>query len=364
MKKLLPVLAFATIGLSAMAQNCTPDGNFAGASPGLYPAGPLGPTCELIAPKTIVSLTDTTVYNATINSDVTLYITRMRVNSVTGLPSGLSLSTDVIGSADGNAPWGYWDNTGTVPNQTSALGCAYVYGSGGDWDAAVGGGPNNDGEYPLVFEVDAYISSTNPAFVAAFIGVPAWVSTIDQSVGGGSFYILDTLVVASDYANISTSITGSTTVDPFAQYTYSVPQDPNVTYAWTVNNGTIVSGQGTNEILVEWNGSGSVDVLLTDGGCQGTDTRSVTANPTGLDEVSGINASVYPNPSNGLFNLRLESSNLIQVRIMDVSGKVLSSEQFSGSNPYTLDMQSAPIGVYILELESAEGKTYKRLIKN
>ena len=364
MKQLLPFLASILFGFSAIGQTCTPDGNFAGSPPGLYPAGPLGPTCELIAPKTIVSLTDTSVYNATIQSDVTLYITRMRINSITGLPAGLSVSTDVIGSADGNGPWGYWDNTGTVPNQTSALGCAYVYGTGGAWDAAVGGGPNNDGEYPLVFEVDAYIASTNPAFVAAFIGVPAWVSTIDPSVGGGSFYILDTLVVASDYANISTTITGNGNVDPFAQYTYSVPQDPNVTYAWTANNGTIVSGQGTNEVVVEWNGSGSLDVLLTDGGCQGTDTRSVTANPTGLDEVAGINASVYPNPSNGLFNLRLESSEVIQVRIMDVSGKVLRSNELSGSNLYTLDMQSAPVGVYILELESAEGKTYKRLIKN
>ena len=126
MKQILLFASAALMSLSTFAQTCTPDGNFAGSPPGLYPAGPLGPTCELIAPKTIISLTDT---NITSPVAATLYITRMRINSVTGLPAGLALSTDVIGSADGSAPWGYWDNTGSVPNQSSAVGCAYVYGS-------------------------------------------------------------------------------------------------------------------------------------------------------------------------------------------------------------------------------------------
>ena len=348
----------------SFAQTCTPDGQYAGSPAGLYPEGPLGPTCELTAPKTIVSLTDTLVQtgNALV-PEATLYITRMRINSVTGLPAGLQLSTDVMASADAQGPWGYWDNTGSIPNQTAAFGCAFVYGAGGDWDAAIGGGPNNDGEYPLVFEVDAYIADANPA-ILPLIGGAQWVSTIDPASGGGAFYILDTLVVASDYADISTSITGDSNIEPGQAYTYSVPQDPNVTYNWTVTNGAIQSGQGTNEISVIWNGSGNVDVDLTDGGCQGTDDLNVTAIATGLDEVSGINASVYPNPSNGFFNLQLETTDELTVRILDVSGKALRNQQLSGTTLYTLDMQTAPSGVYILELESSKGKTYKRLVKN
>ncbi|MBI1286972.1 MAG: T9SS type A sorting domain-containing protein [Flavobacteriales bacterium] len=360
------ILLFAAVLFSfgSFAQTCTPDANYSGAPAGLYPSGPLGPTCELIAPKTIVSLTDTTMYNATISQNVTLYITRMRINSVSGLPSGLALSTDVMASADANGPWGYWDNTGSVPNQTAAFGCAYVYGTGGDWDAAIGGGPNNDGAYPLVFEVDAYIQSTNPAGIAAFIGAPTWVSAVSPSLGGGAFFIYDTLVVASDYANISTTISGSTNVDPVTQYMYSVPQDPNVTYAWTATNGTIVSGQGTNQVTVEWNGSGNIQVDLTDGGCQGTDNMDVTANPTGLDEVAGISASIYPNPNNGVFTLRIGATDAISVRVMDVSGKIISSKQFNGSALYSFDLQDAPAGVYLMEIETEQGRTFKRLVKN
>lgn len=361
------ILLFA-LGLCTtvgFAQTCTPDGNFANAAPGLYPDGPLGPSCELVAAKTIVGLTDTVVsVTNPIPITATLYITRLRINSVTGLPAGLAVSTDVIGTADANAPWGYWDNTGTVPNQTSALGCAYVYGSGGDWDAAVGGGPNNDGEYPLVFEVDAYVASADPAFVSSFIGLPAWVSTIDPGVGGGSFLIYDTLVVAPDYANISTTISGSENVNPGQPYTYSVPQDPNVDYNWTVTGGTIQSGQGTNQIEVIWTGSGTVEVDLTDGGCQGTDDLAVTALATGIDALAQLRAEVFPNPSNGQFNIQVGTEEALTIRIMDLSGKTVATKQFAGSNLYSFDLMNAPAGVYLLEIESTSGRTFKRLVKN
>lgn len=361
-------LLFILMGLMTTvgyAQTCTPDANYSNAAPGLYPDGPLGPTCDLVAAKTIVGLTDTVVsVTNPIPITATLYITRLRINSVTGLPSGLAVSTDVIGTADANAPWGYWDNTGTVPNQTSALGCAYVYGSGGDWDAAVGGGPNNDGEYPLIFEVDAYVASADPAFVSSFIGLPAWVSTIDPGVGGGSFLIYDTLVVASDYADISTTIIGTSNVNPGSNYNYQVPNEPGVNYNWSVTNGTIVSGQGTNSIIVTWNGSGSVQVDLTDGGCQGTDNLAVTALATGIDAVAQINAEVFPNPSNGMFNITVGTTDVLNIRVMDLSGKVISTKQLAGSNLYSYDMMAVPAGAYLMEIESANGRTFKRLVKN
>jgi hypothetical protein len=362
MKQLLLLASTVVLSVGVFAQSCTSDPQYIGSPAGLYPAGALGPTCELTAHKTIVSLTDTLVGGVPLVNNAILYITRMRINSVTGIPSGLLLGTDVMASADQDAPWGYWDNTGTWPNQTAAFGCAYVYGSNAEWDSAIDGGPNSDGVYPLVFEVDAYVAGMDPDFIS-FIGGAQWVSTIDPSVGGGAFLILDTLVVNSEDINISTTIAGNSNVNPLTSEIYSVPNDPDVTYNWIATNGTITGGQGTNEVTVEWNGSGNIQVDLSDDGCQGTDNMDVTANPTGLDEVAGINASVYPNPSNGLFNLRLENTDELSVRIMDISGKVLRSNQLSGSRLYTVDMQTAPSGVYVLELESAKGKTYKRLIK-
>ena len=360
MKHILLFTIALMVSASSFGQ-CTPDPQYQNNPPGLYPDGPLGPTCELTAAKTIVSLTDTVL--ATPLGTATFYIGRMKVLSVTGLPPNLELFTNV-GTGTGPGNWGEWVNTGTQPNQQSAVGCAYVAGAQGDWDAAVGGGPNNDGVYPVEFLVDARVITSSNGTINLFLGSNYWISTVDPSQGGGPIPLLDTLVIPSDYANISTSIDGATNIDPFTAYAYSVPASQNVTYNWTVTNGTIISGQGTNEVMVEWNGSGTIEVDLTDGGCQGNDTRAVTANPTGLDEVSGINASIYPNPSEGRFNLQLENTDQLNVRILDISGKIVRSQQLAGSTLYTVDMTGAPAGVYIVELESTEGITYKRMIKN
>lgn len=365
MKKTLLSVAVALIATAtAMAQTCTPDNQFVGSAPGIYPETPLEPDCDLIAAKTVIGLTDTVVSVTTpFPLTVTVYIDALRINDVQGLPAGLTFETDVMNSATQNAPYGIWFNTGSVPNQTSAIGCAFGYGTGGDWDALVGGGPNNDGIYPLTFVVDARVAQTSPD--VSGLGLPngSWLSE-NTSLTGGAFSIVQSLVVPADYAEISTTISGESNIEPGTTYTYSVPQDPDVTYDWTVLNGSIESGQGTNEIEVIWNGNGVVEVNLTDGGCEGADGMPVTAIATGIDEVAGINASIYPNPNNGLFNVQLGNSETVTARLVDVTGKIISSQQLSGSTVYTLDMQTAPSGIYILELESETGRTYKRLIKN
>ena len=66
--------------------------------------------------------------------------------------------------------------------------------------------------------------------------------------------------------------------------TYTVPPVAGVTYFWTVSaNGTVVSGQGTNSITVQWNtaGPGTVQVTETDTstGCSGSNVLPVTVNP-------------------------------------------------------------------------------------
>jgi hypothetical protein len=159
MKKLLLVAFAAFISVGAFAQSCTPDASFVGSPAGLYPAGPLGPTCELIAAKTLVTLTDTLL--ETPLGTATFFIEKMKLLSVNGLPPNLELHTDVeVNPAAGD--WGEFVNGGTYTSPqnnslTAAIGCAYVSGLQGDWDAAIGGGPNNDGVYPLEFIVDAFI---------------------------------------------------------------------------------------------------------------------------------------------------------------------------------------------------------------
>ena len=66
-----------------------------------------------------------------------------------------------------------------------------------------------------------------------------------------SCYDYDTLVVDGGPAEI----VGSDSVCPGILYTYSVNADTGYTYLWTIANGSIVSGQGTDQISTTWNGA-------------------------------------------------------------------------------------------------------------
>jgi hypothetical protein len=73
-------------------------------------------------------------------------------------------------------------------------------------------------------------------------------------------------------------ITGPTSVcNSVSGETYSIAKITGRTYAWTVGNGTITSGQGTNSITVSWGSgsSGTVNVTetLADSGCSKAATQ-------------------------------------------------------------------------------------------
>ncbi|QOI98199.1 MAG: autotransporter-associated beta strand repeat-containing protein [Flammeovirgaceae bacterium] len=74
---------------------------------------------------------------------------------------------------------------------------------------------------------------------------------------------------------------------------YSTPNTPGNVYNWTVSGGTIVSGIGTNSIVVDWGGAGAGTITLTEftpTGCAVSATpMSVTINPTPTPVISGNN---------------------------------------------------------------------------
>ena len=354
-------ILLACTTLTGYSQTCTPDQLYLGAAPGIYPTTALVPNCNLIAAKTISALTDTLVPSP-LGGDIIVYIDAMRINSTVGIPAGLTFETDVMASADVNSPYGIWLNTGAIGSQAPALGCAFAYGTGGDWDNLLNGGPNNDGVYPIDFIVDARIAQTSPN-VSFILPNGTWLSEA-ESLTGGAFPISTFLEVLPGYDTISATVSGNTNPNPFSGETYSVGANPNVAYNWSVTNGTITAGQGTNEVTVEWDGSptGNISVDLTDGGCFGTSDLDVNVNPVGIagSELSTI--SIWPNPSNGVFNVNgLEPGAVVDVRTVD--GRTIFSTTAVASNA-TLILSEQPAGIYLLQVSSNSSILNKRLIKH
>ncbi|MFH0866984.1 MAG: hypothetical protein V1904_12375, partial [Bacteroidota bacterium] len=97
--------------------------------------------------------------------------------------------------------------------------------------------------------------------------------------------------VASKSVNINpvplSDISGETTVaQNSANVSYSVTNNADYTYDWTVTGGNIGSGDGTATILVDWGsaGTGSVSVFGTNAGC-GVNTSTKQINVTINSEI-------------------------------------------------------------------------------
>jgi len=79
------------------------------------------------------------------------------------------------------------------------------------------------------------------------------------------------------YAFSAQTIIGNPNVTPFSSFTYAVNPIPGNTYTWSVTNGAITTGQGTNTIQVLWGQNGPYQVTLTEnnGVCESTSTLLV-----------------------------------------------------------------------------------------
>jgi hypothetical protein len=71
-------------------------------------------------------------------------------------------------------------------------------------------------------------------------------------------------------------------------------------------------------------------------------------------QAEGI-TDVYPNPTSGIVTLIANTTKQVQLRLIDVSGKVITSKQININNAYTLDLTNYAKGVYILEATLSNG---------
>lgn len=103
--------------------------------------------------------------------------------------------------------------------------------------------------------------------------------------------------------------------------------------------------------------------------------ESVTAQGVNIDNfvITGIlsNTSfvsdqilVYPNPTKGLFSIKVGSNIINNIAIYDVTGKlIMNYNSFSNNNEINLDLSNASTGIYFVKIKSQEGDIVKRIVK-
>lgn len=287
-KKLLTVVA--TVAISAFAANaqapCTPDPIYADSSAGIWPDSATGlaiayvgqPYSTVIQLKT---LTDTSVTFQGI--PVSLKVKALKILDVIGEPAGFTVApayNDVVN--------GTWQNEGTDPNWTAVQGCVLISASQSDVDAAAGGGPNNDGVYPITVYVDV-LAKGNPipstyTWVST-LGTPPYGAAIAYSdyvvrVQEGNFVVEEALSsnkfdVAYNYPN---PFTGATTI------AYNTVKEDNITMkVYNMVGGLVAenkyrSNTGKNTIVFDGSKLSAGMYIYTVSNGAETITRKMTIN--------------------------------------------------------------------------------------
>lgn len=190
MKKifLLTTLCFS-IEMSCMAQ-CVPSTDFTGSGVDFIPTQPdpiyacagCGDYEVVISLRTLTDTLLAIELSPGNPLDLTVFTDRMRLDSIAGLPDGLEYTTDAAYDTTYDAvtdPFGYWPNSGdTTIGFTANTGCISITGTAAEWTAAAGGGPNNDGLYPLTVFLDARVAKFIPGAISQFVALGSWLTEL------------------------------------------------------------------------------------------------------------------------------------------------------------------------------------------
>ena len=173
-------------------------------------------------------------------------------------------------------------------------------------------------------------------------------TTADGCVGNTVIYDVNVQCVVSGNA-----IEGPVGPEAFSNSTYTCNGATNSTYQWTITNGVIVSGQGTNTVNILWasTGIGNLSVIeTTEEGCVGTTlSQDVVVIPTNVEELSNA-LILYPNPATTELNLQI-TSDLIgtDLFVFDALGKQILKQQILSTNTI-INTSSFAVGNYVVKV--------------
>jgi len=96
------------------------------------------------------------------------------------------------------------------------------------------------------------------------------------------------------------------------------------------------------------------------------DDFKVTSSALGVNDVLSSKFSVYPNPSNGIINLtNSESIQVSQIEITDLNGRIVKTVNTADTfNDIQINVSDLSSGVYMMNINSDQGKAVKKIVKN
>lgn len=84
--------------------------------------------------------------------------------------------------------------------------------------------------------------------------------------------------------------------------------------------------------------------------------------PVGVEEVSELSFSVFPNPVSDLLNVKFSSNVDFTITITDILGKQIFSESYTSVSNTAINVVDFPEGIYMIQLNAGDDTFYERVI--
>lgn len=137
-------------------------------------------------------------------------------------------------------------------------------------------------------------------------------------------------------------------------------------YSWTFPAGSPSSGTSTSPFpVISFGASGThAYTLVVQNGC-GTDTHNGTVSVnicTGVEELNKDMLSIFPNPTNNMINVS-GLKNVESIILMDVTGKIVYTNNNLTNDVLTIDLSEASNGLYFMQVKSSDANETYKIVK-
>jgi hypothetical protein len=105
-----------------------------------------------------------------------------------------------------------------------------------------------------------------------------------------------------------------------------------------------------------------VTVLVSEIVCDNSVFARVAYGFTGIAQESASNFKLYPNPVSNLLHIENTKAGPLRIQIFSSVGKQVLVQDFSASTNITLDLESLPAGLYVINLSTNEQTTSEKIL--
>ncbi len=140
------------------------------------------------------------------------------------------------------------------------------------------------------------------------------------------------------------------------EWSYSCSDEAS-SFEWTITGGTILSGQGTSFVTVQWTTDGEISVTaISADGCSGLSSTLEIDILMGLEGLTfSENLTIFPSPASSNMTVSLDGiKGNNRCQIYSLTGKKVL-EFVLENNMRTLDVSNLANGTYILAVDTDQG---------